>query len=99
MFREAVGLAVYIKWTMDKNKLKKLQNISYVVCKTCEICLYGNFKNASSMFGECQLCTYLHLKHTNRRRNLSITRSGHCHNFVLSDGKAAILDDYINFIG
>lgn len=77
---------------MDKNKLTKLREINYTVRRCCSNCMYGSFSKMSAsagsrpigIFGTCSLHKYLHLKHTESIRDLSINVNGYCkkHEFI-----------------
>lgn len=81
---------------MDANKLSRLQEINYRVCKVCGLCQHGNFPN--NEWGTCDLYNYEHLKHSKVLRELSINRSGLCDHFDLDEIKATELGAYKGFI-
>ncbi|MFA5154795.1 MAG: hypothetical protein WC554_19775 [Clostridia bacterium] len=65
---------------MDENKLKLLKEVDYKVVECCGICIYSKFE-AERDFGVCLKHSYLHKKHTEQIRNLSIYRYGKCNHF------------------
>ena len=67
---------------MDKNKLAMLQDIGYIIPKTCGLCTYGSFRsNPQSLWGGCTLMSYDHRKHTATSKPLSIYFGGSCLRF------------------
>lgn len=84
---------------MDKNKLKVLREIDYVIPKQCQLCEHGTFPSAGSPFGTCNIQTYEHLKHTGEPRQLSIYVGGSCSKWVPDED--AIFDglgDWAEFV-
>lgn len=71
---------------MDANKLLKLKEVEYKHQGTCNICLYGDFKEPKNSFGVCLLHEYFHMKH-GENRSLSINRNGVCKDVKLENLK------------
>jgi hypothetical protein len=69
---------------MDRNKLKILNEIGYVVRDSCGSCQYGDIKSGRG-FGVCLQFHYLHEKHKTAML-LSIHRSGWCSNYLRKIG-------------
>ena len=63
---------------MDTNKLVKLKKVNYSFKPVCFLCNYGLFYNSD--WGTCQLHTYDHIKHGNKRQ-MSIHKCGGCEDF------------------
>lgn len=66
---------------MDDNKLKKLKSVEYKEQLCCYNCLHSDFN--SNDFGLCCEIEYNHLKHTDKKRKLSIHKTGHCNKHKL----------------
>jgi len=66
--------------TMDKNKVLKLQQISYEIKPVCGLCQHFSGHDSQG-FGSCGNTTYEHLKHTGPERPLSVHAFGSCHEF------------------
>ena len=81
---------------MDANKLVKLQDINYRMCKVCGLCLHGNFP--SYEWGTCRLYKYNHLKHSETTRELSIHKFGSCKHFELNESRINNLGTFKGFI-
>lgn len=62
---------------MDENKLKLLKEIEYKGLYCCGNCTYSQFKIGSD-FGTCSKHIYEHLKHSSKKRELSIYRYAKC---------------------
>ena len=77
---------------MYNNKLKELQDINYVIRKCCGLCSHGkfNFLRSGNSYGTCEIHEYKHLKHTGKKRQLSINRDGYCDKFEWDE---IIMDD------
>ena len=69
---------------MDKNKLKRLEEVGYKINDCCAICIHGEFPNND--FGTCKKYTYKHQKHSLSERQLSICKTGVCKNGFEFDG-------------
>jgi hypothetical protein len=48
---------------MDRNKLRVLREIPYVIKATCTSCKHADFAGMTSFFGHCAERTYEHEKH------------------------------------
>jgi len=81
---------------MDENKLLELRRIGYVVNKSCEFCHYGKFPNDS--WGTCYAQTYEHLKHSDKKRYLSIYKGGYCSKYKVDPSKIESLSGFIEFL-
>lgn len=69
---------------MDANKLARLEDIGYSIQPTCGLCVHF-FAPPGGEFGECDLYSYEHQKHTGPPRKLSVNRHGSCtQGFTLS---------------
>ena len=64
---------------MDENKLKVLKTIEYKAQPCCALCEYGIFK-LNQDFGICVKHFYMHRKHTEEQRWLSVNKNGICNN-------------------
>jgi hypothetical protein len=62
---------------MDANKLERLKEIGYSIQPTCGLCVHF-FAPSGGEFGECDLYSYEHLKHSGPPRKLSVHRNGGC---------------------
>ena len=72
---------------MDANKLERLKEVGYAVQPSCGLCHHGDFAPGQD-FGVCNLWYYMHLKHSESKRKLSINRHGACRTgFVLDSMK------------
>lgn len=76
---------------MDRNKLRVLRAVEYIVQPCCGLCRHGHL--AGELWGECRLHTYEHVKHK-RTMQLSIHAFGICSQFVESDERAARLGGF-----
>lgn len=83
---------------MDKNKLEKLKEISYVIKATCALCKHGNFFPNSYQWGTCKLHQYKHEKHTDSVRQLSIIKSGSCVDFNLDGLQGEEIKPWFEFL-
>lgn len=84
---------------MDKNKLKVLREINYVIPKQCGLCRHGQFADADAPWGTCALRTYVHEKHTGAPRQLSVFRHGGCPDkFELSPEGEQALGTWAEFV-
>lgn len=68
---------------MDQNKLEKLRKIDYKINKSCDTCVFSNFR-MNNDYGFCMLHTYDHIKHTDENMPLSIFRLGVCPSYSRS---------------
>lgn len=80
---------------MDLNKLERLKTIKYIVKKCCINCINANHFNREG-FSTCKVHQYVHIKHTDKVRQLSIYVSGccSCHTFK----NLETLHDYAEFL-
>jgi len=69
---------------LDKNKLKVLQSLPYVIREVCGLCKHAKI-GIDSYWGTCNIITYKHEKHTGENRQLSIHMFGSCHKFVMDN--------------
>lgn len=81
---------------MDQNKRKTLDDIGYVIRRTCQVCVFSTFPTASSMWGNCIKHSYEHEKHGTRE--LSIHRSGLCFDYTSGASKFAELGGFAELI-
>lgn len=81
---------------MDQNKLELLRKISYLINKSCGICIYANI--GSSDWGTCSFHKYSHLKHSEEVRDLSINRYGSCGNFKINQSELLKLEKFEEFM-
>lgn len=63
---------------MDPNKLTKLKEIDYAVRRVYGNCEYIVQPDSRNGFSTCIMYRYNHQKHTNTKRNLSVSLHGHC---------------------
>lgn len=82
---------------MDANKDKKLEEVGYVVHPTCDLCVHSQFPIGSD-WGTCQIHTYDHKKHNEKKRFLSIYRSGSCPSFKLDKTRGDSLAGYSKYL-
>jgi hypothetical protein len=62
---------------VDHNKAIKLSEIGYELQTACGSCAHGSFA-WGAVFGDCNLFTYAHAKHSRQVRPLSVLRYGTC---------------------
>jgi hypothetical protein len=82
---------------MDANKKQKLEDIAYIVQRSCGLCRHGHFK-PDQLFGDCAIETYTHLKHTGDPKHLSVVRYGLCPSFEPDPVKMGALHNYVEFL-
>lgn len=82
---------------MDANKRDKLVGVGYKVFNTCGLCRFAQFSSPSVLFGTCSCHNYEHLKHTEDKSPLSITRYGTCPWFEQNDGVIVQIHAYDEF--
>ena len=63
---------------MDENKLKVLQELPYVIKRTCGTCKFCRPTHSPYGFTTCMKHSYSHLKHSQKLRELSVNVSGCC---------------------
>lgn len=81
---------------MDENKRNVLHELGYVIRPTCGLCVRSRIDRGSD-WGTCTLHKYVHLKHSNSVRQLSVNRYGTCPNFELD--VAIDLGGFVEFVG
>lgn len=81
---------------MDENKRQKLKEIEYGINECCGLCVHGKFRG--TMFGDCLLHSYQHLKHSAESKDLSINVYGHCKNFEFNKKLEGQLHKFIEFM-
>lgn len=83
---------------MDANKRLKLVDIGYEIRPTCMTCSSGRFENAFELFGTCRMHEYVHLKHSQSKRELSVFRAGSCRDFEPNPGTDSALHGFKEFV-
>lgn len=78
---------------MDANKDKRLEEIGYMMHKTCGLCSFYE-GGKGSMFGVCKKQKYQHLKHIGEARDLSVNIFGSCLSFNWDNAKLAQLHGF-----
>jgi hypothetical protein len=81
---------------MDENKKKRLEEIGYEINPCCGLCMYGKFKG--TMFGDCTKHSYVHLKHSADKKNLSINVYGVCEDFEYDKKLEGQLHKFTEFL-
>jgi hypothetical protein len=61
---------------MDQDKLRVLKEIHYEIKEVCGNCVHS--KLSADGWGTCTLQRYVHQKHSESERELSINRAGYC---------------------
>ncbi len=69
---------------MDQNKSDKLKEIGYEVKPSCGTCKHFQ-QYDDEHFGECNVNTYVHLKHSGGKRKLSVVQFGSCGKYEQGD--------------
>lgn len=83
---------------MDANKRLKLIDIGYEVKPVCMTCVNGRFDNEFEVFGTCRKHDYVHLKHSQSRRELSVFRAGSCPDHEMNPGTEAAMHNFKEFV-
>ncbi len=83
---------------MDENKRLKLVEIGYEIRPTCITCVHGRFDNVFEIFGTCKLHSYEHLKHSAKKRELSVFKSGCCTEHEMNPGTEATMHGFKEFV-
>ena len=85
---------------MDENKLEKLKQEKFKIKRCCAFCLHRNFGGIhANQWGTCKKHSYEHKKHSDKKRELSITRFGYCEGFELDETEAGhILGLFLEFL-
>lgn len=83
---------------MDENKRLKLVEIGYEIKPVCMTCSYGRFDNAFEIFGTCRKHSYVHLKHSQSTRELSVFKAGSCSDHDPNPGTGAALHGFKEFV-
>ena len=78
---------------MDANKAEMLRVIEYQIGGTCDSCAYFHGK-PNQMFGTCTAYTYDHLKHSDEKRQLSVSRQGGCQGWEQSEVSKALHEHF-----
>lgn len=86
-----------VGWVVDPNKRQKLHEIGYEIPKVCGLCKHGKFR-PSNDFGDCQLHTYVHQKHTAENKPLSILKFGTCPSFEADLEKIDFIHAFETFL-
>jgi len=81
---------------MDANKLRVLEDM-YTVYPTCGLCEHADIA-PNSDWGTCRKQSYRHQKHSNSRRQLSISRYGGCDNFSADPSSEQELGGFAKFL-
>jgi len=63
---------------MDANKLQKLKNIGYKLRPVCATCRFFRIVTMDSKFSTCKKHVYVHQKHKEKARELSVHSYGWC---------------------
>ena len=82
---------------MDENKLKKLHEIGYKFQPCCGMCKHSTF-SPGSMFGDCGIHSYDHLKHTAESKPLSVNVFGHCPRYEFEERLLSKLHGFAEFL-
>jgi hypothetical protein len=82
---------------MDINKLEKLLDIKYEVNRVCGLCIYAKL-NPNTDWGTCAYHGYIHSKHNDGDRQLSINRYGSCSEFKANQEEMLKLDRFTEFM-
>jgi len=83
---------------MDQNKFEKLEKVGYRIGPCCGLCEHGTFE-PTHMWGTCAVHTYMHKKHTDSKRQLSIHRFGRCKDeYRVKQDKAEAMGGFIGFV-
>lgn len=83
---------------MDENKRLKLVEIGYEIRPTCNTCIYGRFDNLYEIFGTCKKYSYEHLKHSDKKRELSVFKAGSCPEHEMDPGTEAAMHGFKEFM-
>lgn len=62
---------------MDENKRLKLIEIGYEIKPSCGMCVHSDIRDDDD-FGDCNEHSYVHRKHSQGQKPLSILRYGSC---------------------
>ena len=82
---------------MDENKLEVLKEINYEIHSICGLCKFGVFLKDN--WGTCTDTEYVHLKHTEESRELSIHKFGSCGSkFEFDETKKDVFHKYEEFL-
>ncbi len=79
---------------MDANKVAKMKEVGYSIRPTCSICVHSIFRPGTS-WGVCDRFKYVHGKHSDATRFMSIYRSGICKDFSLDPLAEMDVGDYM----
>lgn len=82
---------------MDEAKRRKLVEIGYSI-QACGLCQHADIHPGSD-WGTCERYRYLHGKHTDGERQLSINRHGACPSFEPVVSAFASLHGFATFLG
>ena len=82
--------------TVDANKRAKLSEVGYVVRRCCGNCEYSWLP--SHVWGWCRENTYVHLKHNQADRMMSIHACGYCPKHKLSLHDVDMLQGFAEFV-
>jgi hypothetical protein len=83
---------------VDENKRLKLVDIGYEIRPSCLTCVHGRFENPNEVFGTCKKHEYRHMKHSEKRRELSVFKAGSCIDHELSPDVEALIHGFKEFI-
>ena len=77
---------------MDADKLRKLKEIDYRMLLVCALCRHSCFHHND--WGTCSKHSYRHQKHTDSKRDLSVSKFGTCPDFEVDSVKMATLEGW-----
>jgi len=79
---------------MDENKRAVLKKLQYKIQPCCFLCSHASL---TGIWGTCSKHAYMHLKHSEALRELSISQVGHCDGFEESSQKILALGKFAEF--